>query len=98
VHGNFLYKGIMPLYYILLYFCRSLPEIDGLSKETVLTSWMAKFDCIFKGTHQLICILIVCSYTRVYPKVSGLSHNDIYAYNNNHSLRSNTKGYGSKSH
>lgn len=28
---------------------RSLPEIDGLSKETVLTSWMAKFDCIFKG-------------------------------------------------
>lgn len=29
---------------------RSLPEIDGLSKETVLTSWMAKFDCILKGT------------------------------------------------
>ncbi|KAL1130036.1 hypothetical protein AAG570_012979 [Ranatra chinensis] len=27
---------------------RSLPEIDGLSKETVLASWMAKFDCIFK--------------------------------------------------
>ncbi|KAL7290105.1 hypothetical protein TKK_0015827 [Trichogramma kaykai] len=29
---------------------RSLPEIDGLSKETVLASWLAKFDCIFKGT------------------------------------------------
>ncbi|XP_021961279.2 calcium-dependent secretion activator isoform X4 [Folsomia candida] len=28
---------------------RSLPEIDGLSKETVLASWMAKFDCILKG-------------------------------------------------
>ncbi|XP_043234535.1 calcium-dependent secretion activator-like isoform X7 [Amphibalanus amphitrite] len=27
---------------------RCLPEIDGLSKETVLTSWMAKFDCILK--------------------------------------------------
>jgi molybdopterin/thiamine biosynthesis adenylyltransferase len=27
---------------------RSLPEIDGLSKETVLTSWIAKFDAIFK--------------------------------------------------
>ncbi|KAI5732066.1 hypothetical protein M8J77_020673 [Diaphorina citri] len=27
---------------------RSLPEIDGLSKETVLSSWMAKFDCILK--------------------------------------------------
>lgn len=34
--------------------CRSLPEIDGLSKETVLASWMAKFDCIFKGM-LLIC-------------------------------------------
>lgn len=31
---------------------RSLPEIDGLSKETVLTSWMAKFDCILKGTGE----------------------------------------------
>jgi calcium-dependent secretion activator len=29
---------------------RSLPEIDGLSKETVLQSWMAKFDCILKGS------------------------------------------------
>lgn len=29
---------------------RSLPEIDGLSKETVLASWLAKFDCIFKGS------------------------------------------------
>lgn len=32
---------------------RSLPEIDGLSKETVLTSWMAKFDCILKGSGKL---------------------------------------------
>ncbi|XP_026839101.1 calcium-dependent secretion activator isoform X3 [Drosophila erecta] len=31
---------------------RSLPEIDGLSKETVLTSWMAKFDIILKGTGE----------------------------------------------
>ncbi|XP_051528648.1 calcium-dependent secretion activator 1 isoform X1 [Myxocyprinus asiaticus] len=28
---------------------RSLPEIDGLSKETVLSSWMAKFDTIHRG-------------------------------------------------
>ncbi|KAK9758792.1 MUN domain [Popillia japonica] len=28
---------------------RSLPEMEGLSKETVFTSWMAKFDCILKG-------------------------------------------------
>ncbi|XP_060713756.1 calcium-dependent secretion activator 1 isoform X3 [Tachysurus vachellii] len=28
---------------------RSLPEIDGLSKETVLSSWLAKFDTIYRG-------------------------------------------------
>lgn len=28
---------------------RSLPEIDGLSKETVLSSWMTKFDTIYRG-------------------------------------------------
>ena len=28
---------------------RNLPEIDGLSKETVLSSWMTKFDQIFRG-------------------------------------------------
>jgi len=32
--------------------------------------------------------------TMVYPKVSGLSHKEIYAYNIKHSLRSNIKGYG----
>jgi hypothetical protein len=37
-------------------------------------------------------------YTRGYPKVSGLSHNDINNDNNKHSLRSNTKGYGGKTH
>jgi hypothetical protein len=35
--------------------------------------------------------------TRVYPKLSGLSHNEINN-NNKHSLRSNTKGYGGKTH
>ncbi|XP_071589857.1 calcium-dependent secretion activator 2 isoform X4 [Heliangelus exortis] len=28
---------------------RSLPEIDGLSKETVLSSWLAKYDAIYRG-------------------------------------------------
>jgi len=39
-------------------------------------------------------------YTMVYPKVSGLSRKDINNTNNNneHSLRSNTKGYGGKTH
>uniref|UniRef100_A0A4W4EYX7 Ca2+-dependent activator protein for secretion a n=1 Tax=Electrophorus electricus TaxID=8005 RepID=A0A4W4EYX7_ELEEL len=31
---------------------RSLPEIDGLSKETVLSSWMAKFDTIYRGEDE----------------------------------------------
>jgi hypothetical protein len=37
-------------------------------------------------------------YTKVYPNVSGLSHNEIYAYFWYYSLRSNTKGYGGKTH
>jgi hypothetical protein len=38
--------------------------------------------------------------TRVYPKVSGLNHNEINNNNNNNEylLRSNTKGYGGKTH
>jgi hypothetical protein len=35
---------------------------------------------------------------RVYPKVSVLSHYEIYAYKNKHLLRSNTKGYGGITH
>ena len=27
---------------------KTLPEIDGLSKDTVMTSWMAKYDAITK--------------------------------------------------
>jgi hypothetical protein len=34
----------------------------------------------------------------VYPKVSGLSHKELFYNNNKHSLRSNTKGYGGKTH
>jgi hypothetical protein len=34
----------------------------------------------------------------MYPKVSRLSYNKIYAYNNKHSLRSDAKGYGGKTH
>jgi len=37
--------------------------------------------------------------TRVYPKVAGLSRNEINNYNYKHSLlRSNIKGYGYKTH
>jgi len=37
-------------------------------------------------------------HMRVYAKVSGLSHNEIDAYNNKHSLCSKTKGHGGKTH
>ncbi|KAF1386385.1 hypothetical protein PFLUV_G00094280 [Perca fluviatilis] len=32
---------------------RSLPEIDGLSKETVLSSWIAKYDAIYRGDEDM---------------------------------------------
>jgi hypothetical protein len=38
------------------------------------------------------------SYTRVYPKVSDWVNNKIKNNNNKHSLKSNTKGYGGKTH
>jgi hypothetical protein len=44
------------------------------------------------------CRLQVRINTRVYPKVSGLSHNEINSSSNKHSLRSNIKGYGGKTH
>jgi len=41
----------------------------------------------------------VCLCMRMYPKVSGLSHNEINNSNNNrHSLKSSTKGCGGKTH
>jgi hypothetical protein len=49
-----------------------------------------KFTCIDDSVNH--------NCTRAYPKVSGLSHNEINNNNNKHSLRSNTKGYGGKTH
>lgn len=40
---------------------RSLPEIDGLSKETVLTSWMAKFDSIFRYNEENTSTNVIAS-------------------------------------
>ncbi|XP_054881397.1 calcium-dependent secretion activator 2 isoform X2 [Poeciliopsis prolifica] len=34
---------------------RSLPEIDGLSKETVLSSWITKYDTIYCGEEDMWC-------------------------------------------
>jgi hypothetical protein len=45
-------------------------------------------------SEQVAEIMCTRAHRRVYPKVSGLSHNEIN--NNKYSLRSNTKCYGSK--
>jgi len=37
-------------------------------------------------------------FTRMYPKVSGPNHDEVIAYKNKHSLRSNTKDNGDKTH
>jgi hypothetical protein len=37
-------------------------------------------------------------FATVYPKASGLSHNEMYAYLWYYSLRSNRKGFGGKTH
>ena len=38
---------------------KTLPEIDGLSKDTVLTSWMAKYDAITKGNIWLFLMKLL---------------------------------------
>jgi hypothetical protein len=45
---------------------------------------------------RLCGAILPLRHTRVYPKASRLSRNEIN--NNKHSLRSNTKGYGGKTH
>jgi len=47
---------------------------------------------------QLKTAFLINSNTTVYPKVSGLSHKEINTNINKHLLRSNRKGYGSKTH
>uniref|UniRef100_A0A452VG30 Calcium dependent secretion activator n=1 Tax=Ursus maritimus TaxID=29073 RepID=A0A452VG30_URSMA len=59
---------------------RSLPEIDGLSKETVLSSWMAKFDAIYRGEEdprkQQARMTASCTmqYVPSLLPITGLSH------------------------
>jgi len=50
------------------------------------------------GISQTDHVSHASGYTKVYPKVSGLSHNEINNNNNKHSMRTNTKGYGRKTH
>ncbi|KAK9889361.1 hypothetical protein WA026_004636 [Henosepilachna vigintioctopunctata] len=34
---------------VRVYLSRSMPDVEGLSKDSVFASWMAKFDCILKA-------------------------------------------------
>jgi hypothetical protein len=74
-----------------------------------MTSWsgfpdgMKRLSC---NRSQTLSVQVKCTFnftrlphgTTVYPKVSGMSHNEIYTYNNKHPLSINIKGYGSKTH
>jgi hypothetical protein len=54
-------------------------------------------DILGVGAIMTTAAFLVC-LTRVYPKVSGLSRNEIKTNSNKHSLRNNIKGYGGKNH
>jgi hypothetical protein len=59
--------------------------------QSPITEWPARV-CVFWFN---------CIHTRVYPKVPDSANNEINNNNNNnnkHTLRSNKKGYGGKTH
>jgi len=45
-----------------------------------------------------MCDTFAVTTRRVYTKVSGLRHDEINNNKNKHSLKSNTNGYGGKTH
>jgi hypothetical protein len=54
---------------------------------------------LFSGSLQLVLKNIIFKvYEGVSKSFAGWVDNEIYAYKNKHSLRSNTKGYGGKNH
>jgi len=76
---------------------RSLPRSDSfitdyLSDPFIYSYRSGKTETVYRLQHTKSSLS-----TRAYPKVSGLSRNE---KNNNdkHSLRSNIKGYGGKTH
>lgn len=53
--------------------------MEGLSKETVFTSWMAKFDCILKGQFHSSATIFYPPYLAytTFPKITlGLGDED----------------------
>jgi hypothetical protein len=87
----------------------SLPVSQSVSQSVLVLTPSRTHDYILVVAKTVAAFFLstgwVCNVIRRspclcqrYPKVSGLSHNEIYAYNNKHSLRCNTKGYGGKLH
>jgi len=69
--------------------------IDSLCSSTH-TATVIKWDRVAAfWEHNLLCS---SCYTWVYPKVPDWVVNEMYVNNNEHSLRSSTKGYGGKTH
>jgi hypothetical protein len=74
-------------------------SIKGEEFLDYLSDFVSKEGLLFHGMSYLLTPMTMSNnITRVYPKVSGLSHNEVYGYNNKHSLRSNKKGYDGKTH
>jgi hypothetical protein len=83
--------------------CRRQHQPQHPSSQTKVTKMLLVVSTVFLCLNLPSYVLRVRVYvqvrnTKVYPKVSGLSHNETNNHNNPHSLRSNTKGYGGKIH
>jgi hypothetical protein len=102
VSPNILYQWIF-IIIIIIIMCGGWPGFSIRSTyqwcfpkhhKPCVQDWVPFNNC---GQNHLIPWGELHQYTRIYPNVSGLSHNEV---NNNskHSLRSNTKGYGGKTH
>jgi hypothetical protein len=89
---------------VCVYHCASIKTIFQAEGIFIFTN-RNLINCMKRKVTLTIIIFIeqvdkskISLNTRVYPKVCGLSHNEIYAYLWYYTLRSNTHGYGGKTH
>jgi hypothetical protein len=66
--------------------------------RTCLNGFRDKLQVLADGNSLPRALFIVHVDTRLYTKVYGLVDNEIYAYNNEHLSRINTKRYDGKTH
>jgi hypothetical protein len=69
-----------------------------MSSRNGISNLRNGMDGILHVEQRTLCLSAYPGSRRVYPNFPDLVDNEIYAYNNKHSLRSNKKGYGGKTH